>query len=392
MTRLQRASRVVFWHQHLSPHTHDLIGALAQSSPDLEVISCSAPGLDAQRSRWIWEDRSFHEVTEIAAQDASETGLFGSRSTGTVHILYGPAKTPLTKSAVREMKRTGERPIIMSEPRVSEGIKGRLRIIDSMATEGWLRSQSAAVLAIGRHGPDWFVRVGYPRDRIFPFAYFVPPLTDQTCSFGGRTPGSHGTRLKIGFVGRFVKTKGVDELIKSLTRLDFDAELVLVGSGPREDYLRQLSRSSRHSVVFLGAIQHSALGSVVRDLDCLVLPSRSTDDGWGVVVSEALMEGVPVIATECVGASVLLGDRDGVVVAARAPQQLARALSTVRNSSMNDSEVRLERSVRARRFLTPGAGATYLRSILDYLFLEGRHPKGFPPDDWAAPKALTPPN
>ncbi|MDP1045310.1 glycosyltransferase, partial [Klebsiella pneumoniae] len=55
-----------------------------------------------------------------------------------------------------------------------------------------------------------------------------------------------------------------------------------------------------------GVLPMSDVNCFFRQVDVLVLASTTADDGWGVVVSEALMCGVAVVATATVGASVVL--------------------------------------------------------------------------------------
>jgi glycosyltransferase involved in cell wall biosynthesis len=63
-----------------------------------------------------------------------------------------------------------------------------------------------------------------------------------------------------------------------------------------------------------------------------VLPSVTTDldrEPWGLVVNEAMHAGVPVIATETVGAvagGLVQHDRNGLVVPERNPPALAAAI------------------------------------------------------------------
>ena len=57
-------------------------------------------------------------------------------------------------------------------------------------------------------------------------------------------------------------------------------------------------------VEWLGALPMRHASAEISRADCLVLPSRF--DGWGAVVSESLMAGVPAICSDACGASVVV--------------------------------------------------------------------------------------
>lgn len=103
------------------------------------------------------------------------------------------------------------------------------------------------------------------------------------------------------YVGRLVKHKNVEELIKVFKSRfsNLNAELRIVGSGEEEEYLRDKYQSEK--VKFLGKKFTEDLVEEFQKAPCLVCPSIY--EPWGLVVNEALSAGVPVIATKEVGAS-----------------------------------------------------------------------------------------
>jgi glycosyltransferase involved in cell wall biosynthesis len=80
-------------------------------------------------------------------------------------------------------------------------------------------------------------------------------------------------------------------------------------------------------VTFTGVLPNTEAKAVLGSLDLFVLPSRF--DGWGVVVNEALMQGVPVLCSDRCGARDLLAEswRGGVFRAGSAAS-LAEVLAT----------------------------------------------------------------
>jgi glycosyltransferase involved in cell wall biosynthesis len=115
------------------------------------------------------------------------------------------------------------------------------------------------------------------------------------------------------FSGQLIERKGVDLLLSAFIRAAAqraDLRLRLAGDGPmREALLAKIPEALRDRIELLGFVPWEALPATYAAADALVIPSRH--DGWALVVNEALAAGLPVIASEAVGAAVDLV-RNGV--------------------------------------------------------------------------------
>jgi glycosyltransferase involved in cell wall biosynthesis len=137
------------------------------------------------------------------------------------------------------------------------------------------------------------------------------------------------------FVGLFAEHKGVGDLLEAFARVeDPGATLSFVGNGPLEgDVRRAAGRDPRIHV--LGHLPQGQVAQLLAEARCLVLPSVTTTteaETWGLVVNEAMHVGLPVVATDAVGAAAggLVEDRvTGRVVPERHPELLAAALRDV---------------------------------------------------------------
>lgn len=103
--------------------------------------------------------------------------------------------------------------------------------------------------------------------------------------------------LAIGFAGRFESRKGLPELLDAWPRIAErlpGAHLVLAGAGGalEEEARRRLRGEPR--VHWLGF--RPDLASVLKALDLLVMPSRQ--EGFGLVLAEAMAAGIPVVASD----------------------------------------------------------------------------------------------
>lgn len=104
----------------------------------------------------------------------------------------------------------------------------------------------------------------------------------------------------IGYAGRLVKEKGVLDLVDAVGRLGNPCRLLFVGSGPLAEELGAMSSRERPIQVEQG-ISHTSMPEFYRQMDLLVLPSRTTS-GWseqfGRVLVEANSCGIPVIGSD----------------------------------------------------------------------------------------------
>ena len=144
-----------------------------------------------------------------------------------------------------------------------------------------------------------------------------------------------GEMLRFLFVGRAAREKGLHVLLRAWERSSLgapDAALLLVG-----ERLRPATGPSA-GVHALGAAGAYELRSIYSSVDVLVVPSivtRTFREPWGLVINEAMNRGLPVIATNAVGAAAggLVRDGEsGIVVAAGDADALAAALERLAGS------------------------------------------------------------
>jgi glycosyltransferase involved in cell wall biosynthesis len=122
------------------------------------------------------------------------------------------------------------------------------------------------------------------------------------------------------FIGQFEERKGLTDLLDAFAALDDPAaRLRLVGNGSLEaEAARRAAADPRLEVV--GYLPQGELPAALRRARCLVLPSITTaldKEPWGLVVNEAMHAGVPVVATDGVGAAaggLVEHDRNGLIV------------------------------------------------------------------------------
>jgi glycosyltransferase involved in cell wall biosynthesis len=156
--------------------------------------------------------------------------------------------------------------------------------------------------------------------------------------------------LALGFVGRLVPQKGLDNLLQALAmHRGAKWRLTIVGDGPERERLEQLASELRLAarVRWTGGLPTEQVTSLWPDLDVLVQPSRALPE-WretnGQVLIEAMANEVAVLGTDSGVIPELIGDA-GVVVPAGDVPALAGALEQLGNQVVRKS---LAQSARAR--------------------------------------------
>jgi glycosyltransferase involved in cell wall biosynthesis len=124
--------------------------------------------------------------------------------------------------------------------------------------------------------------------------------------------------LAIGFVGRLVPERGLDLLFRACVGLAGKWTLTVVGTGPSQEELEGLAQrlGIAARISWVGALPRQAMDEVWPQLDCLVLPSRTTQR-WVMTVGRAALyamaHGVAVVGTDSGALRELVGHGGRVV-------------------------------------------------------------------------------
>ena len=132
--------------------------------------------------------------------------------------------------------------------------------------------------------------------------------------------------VRVLFVGAVAIHKGVHHLLEAWRQLHppkGTAVLEIVGE---VSLPRSVLRACPESVHFAGRLRPDQVIKHYRQADALVFPTLC--DGFGMVVTEAFSQGLPVITTPCAGAAELVREGvNGFVVPTAAPDLLAHRLA-----------------------------------------------------------------
>jgi glycosyltransferase involved in cell wall biosynthesis len=140
-------------------------------------------------------------------------------------------------------------------------------------------------------------------------------------------PGAAGTAVDLLFVGRLIKRKGVDFLLRAfgdLAREHADVTLTIAGDGPERGRLQQLCRrlGVAERVTFLGHLDRISLAECYREASIFVLPSMR--DAMPNAALEAMASGLALIATPGGASDLIRGN--GCVIETQDPYSIQQAV------------------------------------------------------------------
>lgn len=149
----------------------------------------------------------------------------------------------------------------------------------------------------------------------------------------------------IGVAARLAAEKGIEYLLESIPaikskikdqRSNKQIKIIIAGSPEpvgEEKYKRKiltLVEKYKDSVIFLGELKKEEMGAFYSLLDVLVLPSINSTEAFGMVQVEAMMAGVPVVASDLPGVRIPIQKTGmGITVPAGNSQKLAEAVAKI---------------------------------------------------------------
>ena len=321
--------RIIFWQPIASPHQEAFLESLARQFAG-EVILGVEQALPAERRAQGWRQPSHKKVNVVDISIPTNHAALAAHATATsLHLFSGFFSHPLVWAGFRRLAASTARLSIMSEAPEQTLSTGWLKRLRGRVLAARWASRIAFVLAIGGVGCEFFEQVGFPKEKIVPFGYFldVPPLAQADLN----SPAARSADSVVRFVsvGQLIHRKGIDLLVKACSALPAPGwRLDIYGDGPERQALEQVARelNLRERIVFHGVIPSEQVRHALAAADCALLPSRF--DGWGMLVNESLAVGTPVICTAACGAAAIVTDKQsGCVVPAGQVAPLTAALA-----------------------------------------------------------------
>jgi len=140
------------------------------------------------------------------------------------------------------------------------------------------------------------------------------------------------------FIGRLVPYKGIEYLLMGFAlfvKTHPEWRLKIIGDGPLRNRLRALVErlGIQGSVDFLGKVSDDVYMDLLRRAWALVLPSISTQEGFGLVLLEAMAVGTLCLGSRVSSIPYILGEGErGILFEPKNPSEIARALEQASSS------------------------------------------------------------
>ncbi len=221
------------------------------------------------------------------------------------------------------------------------------------------------------------------------FTTILPPVTlpkvseEEIAAFRA-AHNLQGRRPVIGMAARLAAEKGVEVLLRAMPRvLERFPEALVLYAGPYQNVLGEEAYARRVLPMaeklaaeghwkFLGLLSPHQMAAFYPNLDVLVLPSLNSTESFGLVQIEAMMNGVPAVASNLpgvrqpvkmtgMGEIAEVGDHESLAEA------LIKVLSNPENYRGDPEEI-------ARRF-SPAQTAAAYEALFNQLLAEVR-PRG----------------
>lgn len=357
--------QVVFWQSILSLQQSAYIRALARR-PGWDVTVVAERAMTPERAALGWSVPDFGQARLVIASEGP--GALALRQCGqdAIHVLEGIRGCSMVRSVLPLLRKRSARAGIMFESGDASGLKGGLRRI----AYTWYGLTHATdmdfFLAMGSQGVGWYRRCRFPNSKIYRFAYVTePPAGRMSETSQPRRTGE----VTLAFLGELIPRKGGDLLLGALAALpDHNWRLTITGEGKDRPAWERLAAHLRISdqVTFTGVLPNTEAKAVLGSADLLVLPSRF--DGWGVVVNEALMQGVPVLCSDRCGARDLLAETwRGEVFKAGSVESLRDVLARWINRGTRTPEL-TERIKAWSRCIEGESVADYFAAVLRHVY------------------------
>jgi len=165
--------------------------------------------------------------------------------------------------------------------------------------------------------------------------------------------------IKVLFVGRLIKEKGIAELLEAFAflcgKFQDKIELWIVGRGYLEPLVREYG--SKYPIKYLGFVNYEKLPEIYRECDIFCLPSKDRvkwgiklwEEHLGYVLLEAMASALPIVSTDCGCIPEIIGS-DNLIIPGSTPDKLAGGLLNLVVNKEKRYEIGKNNRERAERY------------------------------------------
>lgn len=163
--------------------------------------------------------------------------------------------------------------------------------------------RAVGCFASGKHAKEYFMYYGAKEKDIYIHDFtslykediLKEPISKEEKLILKRKLGINADKVVLS-IGQFIERKGFDVLLESWKDINHRYELIIIGGGELEDkYKKYIKDNNLSNVKILDFKSKEEVIMYYKAADLFVLPTR--EDIWGLVINEAMANGLPVITT-----------------------------------------------------------------------------------------------
>ena len=216
--------------------------------------------------------------------------------------------------------------------------------------------RAAGCFYVGRRSHRFLESMGVSSSKLFPAHYSVDttrflntPLSQDDRREIRRRHGADDDSFVVATSGKLIPLKRIDDVIRAVGLLESHVQLWVLGDGPQKKALQQLAAQVAPARVhWHDFVNQTEMPQRLKAADALVLASDS--ETWGLVLNEAMACGLPVVASDRVGAAddLIHPAETGFLYESGDVQALAECLSTL----ASDRELCRRMGLASRKLVT----------------------------------------
>lgn len=285
-----------------SPYKVDFFNELSKSC-ELTVIYERSSASDREKN-WVSKENRNYEIIFL---NGIELGTDKSISFGIIRhlqrnkydvIIFGVYASPSLLFAMQYLN-FKKIPFILS----SDGGFPKKDNKLAYTVKKHFISMPSLYLSPGGETKDYLIKYGASEKNIYWYPF--TSLKREDILNKGLTPTEKQVlRKKLGIlgdkvlfsVGQMIPRKGFDLLLKSMVGVPQGVSLYIAGGEPTNEMMDIIKENNLANIHFIGFKSKNELFEFYQASDFFVFPTR--EDIWGLVVNEALANGLPVIGSD----------------------------------------------------------------------------------------------
>jgi glycosyltransferase involved in cell wall biosynthesis len=365
--------KIVIWMNIPSVHQNDLINELSTLGYEITVVYAHREDAQRRQQGWFFDDSSVKYQTIFLNEKLTygQLPIFIFLQRHSIHIVTGIWAEMMCFSALCLLNLFRAQFLIYTESPIPDKQRNAFKrivlsvVLYPMAT--LLIKNACGYLAVGESGADFLVSLGVKKSKIYRFGYFR-----NIDKLNSKEPSSSMSQLY--YIGQLIPRKGIDILIEAIVGLiktHQNFRLIMVGYGHQQaEITHKIVEYQLHEFIKIQApIAINLMPKTLIKADLLLLPARF--DGWGMVVNEALLCGIPVLVSSQCGAKELIYENDnGFHCKASSVESLVEKLTTFLNLSSQEKTHLKQQAHLTHERISVKVVAPYLSACIQHSILQ----------------------